>query len=92
MLEKIEIVDRIEVVENGTLQVRTKTAIKEDGIDWLHVLNDADINDLAKSHDINGYPTKFLIDRNGKFILKILGTSEALHKTLESKLAELMPD
>lgn len=69
-----------------------KTAIKEDGIDWLHVLNDAEINDLAKSHDINGYPTKFLIDRNGKFILKILGTSEALHKTLEAKLAELMPD
>jgi hypothetical protein len=31
MLEKIEIVDRIEVVENGCVQVRTKTAIKEDG-------------------------------------------------------------
>ena len=69
-----------------------RKAIKEDGIDWLHVLNDADINDLAKSHDINGYPTKFLIDRNGKFVLKILGTSEGLHKTLEKKLAELMPD
>jgi hypothetical protein len=33
MLEKIEIVDRIEVVENGSVQVRTKTAIKEDGIE-----------------------------------------------------------
>jgi hypothetical protein len=32
-LEKIQIVDRIEVVENGTLQVRTKTAIKEDGVE-----------------------------------------------------------
>ena len=31
MLEKIEIVDRIEVVENGSVQVRTKTAIMEDG-------------------------------------------------------------
>jgi archaellum component FlaF (FlaF/FlaG flagellin family) len=31
MLEKIEIVDRIEVVENGSVQVRTKTAIIEDG-------------------------------------------------------------
>ena len=72
--------------------VSWRKAIKEDGIDWLHVLNDADINDLAKSHDINGYPTKFLIDRNGKFVLKILGTSENLHKTLEKKLAELMPD
>jgi len=31
MLEKIEIVDRIEVIETGVVQVRTKTAIMEDG-------------------------------------------------------------
>jgi hypothetical protein len=31
MLEKIEIVDRIEVVENGSVQVRTATRIMEDG-------------------------------------------------------------
>jgi hypothetical protein len=31
MLEKVQIVDRIEVVENGCVQVRTKTAIMEDG-------------------------------------------------------------
>lgn len=30
-LEKIEVVDLIEVVENGCVQVRTKTAIMEDG-------------------------------------------------------------
>jgi len=31
MLEKIVSVDLIEVVENGNVQVRTKTAIMEDG-------------------------------------------------------------
>lgn len=31
MLEKVISVDLIEVVENGTLQVRTKTVIMEDG-------------------------------------------------------------
>jgi hypothetical protein len=31
-LEKIQIVDRIEVVENGCVQVRTKTAIMEDSV------------------------------------------------------------
>jgi hypothetical protein len=30
-LEKVEIVDRIEVVENGSVQVRTATRIMEDG-------------------------------------------------------------
>jgi hypothetical protein len=32
-LEKFEIVDRIEVVENGCVQIRTKTVIKEDSIE-----------------------------------------------------------
>ena len=33
MLEKIEVVDLIEALENGTVQVRTKTAFKEDGVE-----------------------------------------------------------
>jgi hypothetical protein len=32
-LEKIEVVDLTEVVENGSVQVRTKTAIIEDGVE-----------------------------------------------------------
>jgi hypothetical protein len=32
-LEKIEVVDLIEVIENGTLQIRTKIAIKENGVE-----------------------------------------------------------
>jgi len=32
MLEKVVSVDLIEAVENGTVQVRTKTAILEDGV------------------------------------------------------------
>jgi hypothetical protein len=31
MLEKVEIVDRVEVIENGSVQVRTRTSILEDG-------------------------------------------------------------
>ena len=31
-LEKIKVVDLIEVLENGCVQVRTKTAILEDGV------------------------------------------------------------
>jgi hypothetical protein len=33
MLEKIVSVDLIEVIENGCIQVRTKTAIKENGVE-----------------------------------------------------------
>jgi len=33
LLEKTISVDLIEVIENGSIQVRTKTAIKEDGVE-----------------------------------------------------------
>jgi hypothetical protein len=32
-LEKVIFVDLVEVVKNGSVQVRTKTAIKEDGLE-----------------------------------------------------------
>jgi hypothetical protein len=32
-LEKVIFTDLIEVIENGVVQVRTKTAIKEDGVE-----------------------------------------------------------
>jgi hypothetical protein len=33
MLEKVEVVDLIEALESGVVQVRTKTAIKENGVE-----------------------------------------------------------
>jgi len=69
-----------------------RKAIKEDGLSWLQVLYDPAINDLVKEYDINGYPTKFLIDQNGKFVMRILGNGEKLHAELEAKLAMLLPD
>jgi hypothetical protein len=33
MLEKVTTVDLIEALENGTVQVRTKTAFKEEGVE-----------------------------------------------------------
>lgn len=33
MLEKIETIDLIETIENGSIQVRTKTVINENGIE-----------------------------------------------------------
>ena len=69
-----------------------RKAIKEDGLKWLQVIYDPAIMDLVKEFDINGYPTKFLVDQNGKFVMRILGNSDKLHADLEEKLALLLPD
>lgn len=68
-----------------------RKAIKEDDINWLHILYNADVRDIVKEYDIMGYPTKYLIDQNGKYVMKLPGNSDAIHKMLEEKLEELMP-
>lgn len=68
-----------------------RKAVADDGIHWKHVLYDPSIADLVKQYDINGYPTKFLVGRDGRFILKILGNSPQGHEQLSRKLEELLP-
>jgi hypothetical protein len=46
-LEKVVSVDLIEVVENGCIQVRAKTAIKEDGDDYS--AEDAKVQAICKA-------------------------------------------
>jgi len=69
-----------------------RKAVKEDGLTWPQILYDPAIKDIVKEYDIKGYPTKFLVDQNGKFVLRLLGNSEKLHAELAAKLAQLMPD
>lgn len=66
-------------------------AIKEDGIQWQHILYDPAQSDLVKAYDIMGYPTKFLVGQDGKFIMRILGNSPQSHDMLKKKLEELLP-
>ena len=69
-----------------------RKAIAVDGITWKNVLYDPSILDLVKMFDINGYPTKFLIDQQGKFVLKLPGNSPQNHEALLNKLKELLPE
>jgi thiol-disulfide isomerase/thioredoxin len=68
-----------------------KKAISEDGIEWKHILYDPSIADLVKQYDIMGYPTKFLVGADGKFLMRILGNSPQSHEMLKNKLEELLP-
>jgi thiol-disulfide isomerase/thioredoxin len=50
-------------------------AIKKDDVNWVHVLNDEGTGaaDIVKAYNVGSYPTKFLLDKNGKILLRIDG-------------------
>lgn len=85
--------EQISGVRDGKQQDEVwRKAIAEDGIDWRHILYDPAANDLVKAYDIMVYPTKYLIDQKGNFVMKLLGSSEQIHQSLLKKLEELMPE
>ncbi|WEK35600.1 MAG: TlpA disulfide reductase family protein [Candidatus Pseudobacter hemicellulosilyticus] len=65
-----------------------RKAVKEDGINWLQVLNDPDKNDLVKAFAVTAFPTKFIVDRQGNIVLKLIGDE---HEELDKTLAQLLP-
>lgn len=63
------------------------TAIKEDGINWVHIFNNetsADF-DLVKAYKVDAFPTKILLDKDGKILLRI---SASATKDIDNMLAE----
>lgn len=65
-----------------------KKAVKDDGIDWVHVMNnyDKETFDLVQKYGVTGFPTKFLLDREGKILYKLIGAGEEGDKALDEKL------
>jgi thiol-disulfide isomerase/thioredoxin len=52
-------------------------AIAEDEINWVHILNQDGIEkqDIVKSYQVNAFPTKILVDKDGKIILRITASA-----------------
>jgi thiol-disulfide isomerase/thioredoxin len=64
-------------------------AIQDDGINWIQVLNNYDkkTTDLAMAYGITGFPTKILLDKNGKVLFKLVGNGG---DELDQKLKTIM--
>ena len=64
--------------ENNSRNGREKwlKAIEKDGIPWIQILNDEGIEktDVVELYGVTSFPTKILIDKEGKIIVKETGT------------------
>ncbi|MCR8557358.1 AhpC/TSA family protein [Mucilaginibacter sp. BJC16-A38] len=65
-----------------------KDAVKADNLPWLQVLNNREQqqNDIIKAYDINSFPAKILIGKDGKIIGRYTGDDAA---ALEKKLTSI---
>ncbi len=66
-------------------------AIEKDGISWVHVMNNDGselIQDIVKDYRVTAFPTKILLDTDGKILLRITASAtDDVDKMLEKKLS-----
>ncbi len=61
---------------------RWKQKIEELQLPWIHTLNQEG-NDLSIVYGVSGYPTKFILDQEGKIVKKVVGESPEFYETIE---------
>lgn len=76
--------------QGQTLEISRKLwtkAIQEDGIDWIQVLNNEGVEqfDAVKSYGVTAFPTKILLDKEGKIIARNVGDGSEI----DAKLKEI---
>lgn len=64
-------------------------AIKKDDVTWVHVLNDESGSglDIVKAYQISSYPTKILLDRDGKVLMRV---SAALNVEMDQLIKSIL--
>jgi thiol-disulfide isomerase/thioredoxin len=61
-------------------------AIKENELNWKHILNNKEKDDLVKKYGISGFPTKIIINPNGKIEGIYLGIKEDFYLKMKELL------
>jgi thiol-disulfide isomerase/thioredoxin len=61
-----------------------KDAIKKDGIDWIQILNNEGIaqKDAVQAYGVTVFPTKVLLDKEGKVVSRMTGDSNEIAEQL----------
>ena len=62
-----------------------KDAVKEHDMPWIHVRNEGN-PDVSVMYGIEGYPTKIIVDKEGKIVKKIVGEDPEFYKFLDELL------
>lgn len=59
-------------------------SIKKNQIEWINVLDDYSINNISTMYAISAFPTKIIIDQEGRIVSKVIGESLEFYQIIDS--------
>ena len=82
-----EIMFEILGVDCNDTEAKWKAAVEKHQLPWIHVYNPKDSKVLS-DYAVQGFPTKIVIDANGKIIKTIVGEDPAFYTLLDEVLGK----
>lgn len=81
--------DRLQIVgvAKDNSMAKVKESMMNHEMNWPSVLFKADGKDYVSSYNIQGYPTKILVDRKGKILLRSVGEKADFYTEVEKIIA-----
>ena len=76
---KMEIVG----VDCGDTDEKWKAAVKELELPWIHVYNQKGMGDITGIYEIQGFPTKFIVGKDGELLKTVIGEDPAFYTALD---------
>lgn len=77
--------DRLQIVglaKDRNLE-KVQKCIEKHGMNWPNILVGKGEQDFVAKYNVQGYPTKILLDRNGKILLRMVGEKEEFYHEVE---------
>ncbi|WP_347174744.1 TlpA disulfide reductase family protein [Polaribacter uvawellassae] len=73
-------------INSGDTKEKMVNFLKENGYNWQQVMSGKDTDNLVLKFNVAGFPTKFIIDPEGKILYRFLGDSEKSFAKLDELL------
>jgi thiol-disulfide isomerase/thioredoxin len=73
-------------VNQGDSKERIDKFITPKGYTWTHLMNGKDADDFVLNFNVAGFPTKFIIDPEGKILFRFVGDGEESFQVIDSLL------
>ena len=83
--------DKMEIlgIDCRDSEAKWKAAVEEHALPWLHVqCPDDQLQSLAEKYGIEGFPTKVIIDPEGKLVKTVVGEDPAFYTFLDELFAQ----
>lgn len=82
-------IDRLQIVgvaKDNVLE-KVQKCIEKNQMNWPNILVGKGEQDFVAKFNVQGYPTKILIDKNGKILLRSVGEVESFYQDVEKLIA-----